>query len=1706
MSTEKPVIKKTPPKTKKRFRWLRIIARCVLGILIFLLLLVAFIRSEWGQSIIVERAVTYVSDKTNTKVTLERAFVGFDGDIILEGLFLEDKNGDTLVYSKSLEADIPLWPIIKGSGIGVDAIHWKGLRANIHREDTITGYNFQFLIDAFVTETSEPQALDTSQTPLEISIGEVTLDDIAIDFNDAVLGIESKFVVGHLEADMETTDLEKMIFRADELLVENATISYFQLPIPLDPNGAPVPLPILSANKLTIKNTKASYKAYTERIAAELDIQEFSVALPNIDLTTSTFELDEMYLSNSSILINTEFEDNALTDKVTEVIEDVKEDIIRFEWPDIRFTIPAFEIENSNITYRVANAKVKKGTFNPNILQLNDLTIKASNIGLGDKALTAIIENTTFKEGSGFQLKNLGFDAKITDSNTSITSVHVILNQNRITNGSLKAKYPSIKALIEQPENSSLDANIPSFQLDIAEIFQFQPSLRENEYLATLSKKLLTGNLKAHGVLSAITIPNATVQWGKTTKISANALIKNATDPDNLAFEVPRFKANTIKGDVLKFVSEEEIGVNLPEVIELKGNLFGNLNAVKTDAMVTTSQGIATLKGNFDFTNNIIFDANLKIDHYNIGALMQNAEIGKLSLTVDTRGSGSSINTLDATLEAVVTDFSFRDYAIKDLKLEGNFKNGEGELKSKYKDENLNIDLSSEILLDSVATKASIYLDVIGADLQALGVMKRNVRTGLKIAADFKGNLDDFDVVSTIGDGVFVYDDKTYLLGDVLATAHIRKDTTSIWVDNKLLNLTLESNSNPQQFSKALQEHIFSYFYRDVTVSDTLAAPVNLYVKSTIRQAPILNEVFLVNLKDLDTVSIDVAFQQKKRKLKASITAPHINYSGMELDSLVFTMDTDADAIDFNLGFKNIVAGPLNIQRTIFKGKQTNNELNLDFIAFEDKEKMIQISSKTTGNSDRLRFHILPDSLLIQKQKWQTPDTNEIIITDKKFDFNDFNFSNGEQSVAFVDDLPRSKDHVAVNFKNFELAEILNYLNPKEQFAEGTLTGQVIVEEPFGNTGIVADFDISRLKMLDVALGTLAVDANAVGGNTYDFKALLSGGEIDLAITGDYLANDEAGQINLDLNINTFNMSALEGFSLGTIKETKGSFSGTFNINGSITDAKYDGSLNFKQAGFKIAALNAGFLLPSETLRITNEGLRMSNFTVQDENGNTLIVDGSVGTESLVNPTFDLNIVANQFQVINATKEDNDLVYGQAQFNAKASIKGDLQIPIVTIDASIDENTNITYVMPSATVNLEERDGIVIFVNRENPDAILTRQEEQTATFAGFDIKAFIRVGDAAKVTIVIDENTGDNFNVYGKGDFVFTMNPNGRMTLTGAYDVSGGHYEMSLYNLVKRKFLLDPSSRVSWAGDPFDANLDVRAVYEVEASASPLMAGGGTSSLSPQEQQRFRQVLPFYVYLNVDGELTKPVINFELDMPEDEQGAIGGQVYGRVQQINQQDGELNRQVFSLLVLSRFYPEGNNDGSRGGVASIARDNLNDALSDQLNLFSDKLLGNTGVELDFGLDSYTDYQGETPQERTQLEIAARKKLFNDRLIVSVGSDVDIQGSSTTDEATPLIGNVSLEYILTENGRYRLKGFRRNQFENVIDGQTIVSGLALIFTQEFNKFDELWDALLRSTKKAEREEKRKKEEDKKKLEEQNSNEGLKEKEPAPNKKQF
>ena len=1696
MNDPEKIESKTPKKRK--FRWFRRTIRVLIGVLLFLFLTILFVRSPWGQDIITNQVVTYVSNKTNTKVAIDKLFITFDGDLKLNGLYLEDKKGDTLVYSKSLEANIPLWKMIQGEAVGVDALNWEGVRANIIRKDSISGYNFQFLIDAFTPTETTAVAKDTTSALLNLVIGNLKFNTIDIVFDDAVVGIDSRFQIGELKANLETTDLENMIFDASEIELSNSKIKFVQKPIVIDTAVSHVPLPKLSLESLKLHNVIAYYESQPDQIIADVDITEFSTESPVINLIDNDFSLKNITLKNSKISLTTEAQINGITPKIDNIKNEAKTDIQTLKWPQIKINIAEIDIENNQIDYRVGIAKPKKGIFNPNAITLQNLTLKANDILLKGEKATLNINQFNFNEVSGLNLKKLAVNFKATDNNIELKGLDFILNKNAVT-GYAQLQYSSLSQLYETPETTRVVANLSSFNVSLKEVFKFQPELKKNPYLATLSEKQLKGNINTSGTLALVNLTDATINWGDATQVSASGTLQNITNPETISFDIPEFLIETKRSDIIQFVNEKDLGVTLPDLLSLTGNVKGNPANISAKAIVTTTQGIAILDGSFKNANTIAYDAAITIEDYKINELLNDPQFGALSLHLKSNGSGKTINTLDATLDATISKFQLNNYSIENLNINGNIKNGTGKIVTTYKDENLNINLDALVVLDSIAPEAKVELDIIGANLQALGLLDRNVKTAMNISADFKGNNKSYDMSAIVDNGVFVYDNRTYLLGDVNALAYMDKDTTSFSVTNKILDLNLESNTDPLTFSKAIKRHVASYFFRDEVIPDSITNFVNLKLNGKISESPLLNDLFLVNVKDLETIDIALDFDEKERKLKANITAPHINYSGNELDSLAFSMDTNKENFNFNLGFKNITAGPLDVPKTFITGQQTNNELSLNFLGYLNDEKLMNVNTKITGNSERLRFTVNPDSLILSKSNWSIPVTNEVILTDKNIAFIDFIISKGDQSIEITDQLTTiAKSHIALDFNNFKISEFFNYLNPGAQLATGELNGKFILEEPFEETGIIADLSIKKLNVLKTDLGVLSMNGNSLSDNNYAFNAGLKGGDIDLDLVGDYTVTNTLANLDLNLNINAFKMKALNTLSLGAIKDADGSFNGEFKVTGTTKEPKYNGLLNFNDASFNVTKLNTKFTMQNETLNVDNDGFSMTKFTILDENNNALVVSGEIGTESFINPTFNLDLKANNFQVLNATPEDNEVLYGKVTFNANAKLTGDLQIPKLNAELTLGSDTDVTYVMPSSLANIEERDGVVVFVNRENPNAILTQTEKQTATIKGLDISTLIKIGKDATVTVIIDEETGDNFRASGQGELMCTMNPNGLINLTGSYEISEGHYELNLYNLVNRKFLIAPGSRVSWSGDPFDAKLDVRAIYNVETSASALMASqisGADSSV----KSKYQQVLPFNVYLNIDGELLAPEISFALDMPEEEQGAIGGQVYGRVQQVNSQEGELNKQVFSLLVLNRFYPDSGSDGSSGGFATLARDNLNDAVSGQLNAFSEKLLGNSGIELDFGINSYTDYQGESAADRTQLDVAVQQKLFDDRLIVRAGSEVDIQGSSSTEETTPLVGNVSLEYVVSKDGRYRLKGFRKSEFENVIDGQTIISGIALIFTQEFNQFDELWDAIFKSQneKKAKLEADKKAAEAQLKTKEEETNKSIEEK---------
>ncbi len=1620
--------------------------------------LILFIRSPWGQGIVVEKATSFVSNKTGTEISIKRLFITFSGNIYLEDLYLEDSAGDTLVYSKNLEAGVAFAPLIANGNISVTKLDWEGLVARVSRSAETEKFNFDFLIEAFVTQpadTTQVAADTTASEPLQIKLSPISLRDFDITYVDEMMGIDAAVLLGELAVTIPGLDLEKYEFDIKKVSLQNSSIKYHQSkPFPSSEEySEESPLPILNLDELTLTNIVADYVSEPDNQKAQVHIGNLLVELPKADLRSQDIELRNIILEKSSILYH-DFSVASQNDPVEPT------DSGPFEWPTWIVEAKQISIDSTDIEYKSADVAIRKGRFNPEAIAISNLSFDAEDLYLKDETVGATLHGFHFQEGSGFELKEFQFELEAGNESTEVDNLLLVTNRSNL-DATIVLKYPSIQALIDDYESLSFDLVVNKSKLDVRDSYFFEPSLAQDTLIRELAKAPISVDLITRGDLKALTISRLNLHWG-SSGFSANGSIQNPMDVDKLSFDFPEINLVTNRETLLKFVKEEDYGVKFPEQIDLQASVSGMVDDLLADLDLETDMGNILLTGSYKNDGHLTFDADLKVDQLQLGNLLKQPELDTLTFAIQAKGAGSNLNNLNAELTSSFERLLLYGSDYSGLKLEGKLVDGAGDLEAGLKSEFLDFSLLTKLDLDSNNSIINLNLNLEGADFYALGLTAINSRAKLKLDADFEGNPAEFDLKALLHGGTILYDNRNYPLGRISLDASIREDSTSVNIASKLLNGYVHTNTNPADLSEALAAHFRHYL--DELDSSTQIGTGNIVMNMDLKISddPLLTEVLLQGLEDFDSASVKADYFQNVDSLTATIDFPYINYAGTEVDSLGLRIRSNEKELRLYFGFQDLTSGPLSMGKTFITGQLADSRLYFDFHSYEEDERTYHIASDIGIKGDTLSYHVSSIDLVLKGEQWNVPEENSVKYSGDNLEFKDFKFTKANQELSMLNNAEGfSDENIALIFKGFRLSTITSLLNPDEIIAGGKMEGKLVIENPFGATGLMGDLQVDSLKVLDVPLGNMSLEATAKSLGNYLLSLSLKDDGVDFDLNGEFIADEAGGNFDLKMDLNRIEMQKIAGLSQDQILDGSGYLSGTITANGTTTDPKYEGEFQFHEASFVPAQLSTKYLLSNESIRIDNAGVYLDNFTIRDTENNTFSIEGTVFTESYINPSFDLKLTAKNFMAVNSTDRENDLIYGKASLDANVTIRGDLVLPVVRAELGIKNNTDLTVIIPESQLDLVEREGVVLFVNKENPDDILTRQiEETTNAFSGFDIRALLKTDPNALFTIVIDPATGDNLQISGDSDLQMDINPNGRITLSGNYEITGGHYEMSLYNLVSRKFEINPGSRITWNGDPMDASMEIQAIYKVETAASALMSAQLTGS-NNQTQSQYQQQLPFLVYLNINGELLKPEISFTLDMPENQRGAFGGNVYSRVLQINEQEDELNKQVFSLLVLNRFFPSSGSDGSGGGAEAIARNSVSQVLSDQMNALSNKLFGDSGFQVGFDVDSYQDYQSGSAQNRTDLNINAQQSLFDDRLIVQVGSQVDLEGSSqSSEQANTVLANISFEYMLTEDGRWRIRAFRKNQFESIIDGQLILTGGGLIFNREFNEFPELW----------------------------------------------
>ena len=531
------------------------------------------------------------------------------------------------------------------------------------------------------------------------------------------------------------------------------------------------------------------------------------------------------------------------------------------------------------------------------------------------------------------------------------------------------------------------------------------------------------------------------------------------------------------------------------------------------------------------------------------------------------------------------------------------------------------------------------------------------------------------------------------------------------------------------------------------------------------------------------------------------------------------------------------------------------------------------------------------------------------------------------------------------------------------------------------------------------------------------------------------------------------------------ITESIGFLSGKYKISGNSSQPNTIGELQFNGIGFKAIPLNAKFKSMNDKIDFTNNAIVFNDFVIKDEKNNDLTINGKINSQHFSNLGFDLRVDANNFKAVNSKAKDNDTYYGELFLDNHLQIRGTLNNPLVEGDIKINKDTKFTIVLPQDDPSIADREGIVEFIDQDQPmlnTKIALDEKISQTEVKGINATVNIEIDKDAELSMVIDKANGDFLKLKGEAQLTGGIDPSGQTTLTGRYELNEGSYEMN-FNVIKRKFDIKKGSYILWTGEPTTADINITAIYKTETAPINLL-NDQLSELTNEGRNTYKQKIPFETELKMKGDLMKPSISFNIILPEGN-NSVSGDVITKTQaklaRLRQDPDELNKQVFALLLLNRFIGENPFSSESGGTTatSFARESASKLLSQQLNNLAADLI--KGFEVDFDLNSSEDYTTGQKENKTELNVGLSKKLLNDRLKVTVGSSFGIEGPEQKDKNTNTIaGDISGEYLLSKDGRYKLRAYRKNLYQVALQGQVIETGVGFIITLDYNKFKELF----------------------------------------------
>ncbi|MXN89755.1 translocation/assembly module TamB [Flavobacterium sp. Sd200] len=1683
-------------KLKKYLRkTIKIILWIIGSVIALFLLIVLLLQVPAVQNYVKDKAVSYLEKKIGTEVKITKIEIGLPKKVILEGVYFEGQNGDTLIAGDKLAVDISLMKLLSNE-VEINSINLEGITANVSRnKDSV--FNFDYIIKAF--DSGKPK--DTTGAPMKFSIEDINLDRIRVKFNDDISKNYVTANINHFDTSIKKFDLDKMDFEVPDINLDGLKVRLKQGMVDEIAMGtqkaaeeaSKQPDLKLKLKNISLANINVGYDNEGSRLDTGIKLNKLLVEVNTVDLKTQLVDLDNLELNG----LKGQLAFGKFEKQVQQALPKETAAVQQAQWKlklnNAEIIDVAFKFDDQN------SAPVAKG-IDFKHLDISNLNLKAKELSYAPESISGKIEDFSMADKSGVNVAQLRTNFFYGPKGAELKDLY-LETPNTLVKDQIVVGYPSLNAVSKNIGSLSVNANLDHSKIGFKDVLLFVPDLATTAPFKGNPNGTLYINSRVQGKVSDLYINNLEVRGIGTTVIAASGRIKGLPDAKTAYFDMNVRQFKSTAKDINTFLPPGTLPANfqLPAGISAKASFKGTLNSFSTNLDLASTFGNAKFKGMFDQSRkgHERYDGDVDIANFDVGKLLKNDSIGKITIKAKVKGTGLDPQTAVASLKGKVIKAEFNGYTYRDLMIDGKINKGQFDAVAKMDDPNLDFDLTAKGGFNGKYPNGKIKLNVDIADLNKLNLHAGPLKLRGNVDADIAdANPDNLNGTVHLHSFMFVNEKEEFALDSVTLKAVTTPDKNLITLKSQIAHAKIEGKYKLTELPAALQYTIAKYYNTAATAPKKPAAPQQLSFDIRIDNDPVLYKL-VPQITRLEPISLSGKFNSEGDTLIVHGAVPRLVYGANTISGITIDAEAKDTALVYSVKIEGVENEQFQLAGTTLAGDIKNNVVKYR-LDIEDRKKKQQymLAGKVEAKDGNTEIVLDPDGLMLDYIPWTIAQDNLIRFGENGLYANNFEMSNEGGAIKLQSESDTPNAPLNVELENFKIETITNMVQKEESKFHGTINGTANIKDLTTSPVFTADLTIADFAVSKDTVGEIKIQVNNNIADTYAANVSISGNNNQVNLEGNY--NTAGSSFDMNLDIQKLTIASLQAFTFGALKEGKGDLNGNFKITGTITDPNVIGDLKFNDVAFRVTELNSYFKGINNNISFTDAGIEMNNFKVEDEKNNLLTIDGNIATTDYKAFGFNLNVKAANFRAINSTAKDNDFYYGDLFIDANLKIKGTMESPVIDGDLKINEDTKFSVVLPQQDPSIADREGIVEFVDEDNAEMMQRLKIEETVNSSqvkGMDVSVNIEIVKEAELNLIIDKGNGDFLQLKGEAQLNGGIDPSGKTTLTGRYEFSEGSYQMT-FNFLKRKFDIEEGSYILWTGEPTDATINISAVYKTETP--PIDLVGDQLGSDQFRRNRFKQKIPFNTVLKMEGELLKPELSFDIIIPDGNYNVdtdVINTTKSKLDQLRQQPSELNKQVFAVLLLNRFIGENPFSSEAGGTSteSLARQSVSKILSEQLNNLAANLV--SGVQLNFDLESTDDYTTGQLQSRTDLNVGISKQLLNDRLKVTVGSSFGLEGpQQANEETTNIAGDVSLDYQLTPDGRYMVRAYRKNEYQVALQGQVVETGVGFIITMDYNKFRELFHRSKEEKEmlQRERERKQREKEEKKKQEEKEKTE--------------